>query len=116
MDIEVFNYIDVIIRKRALNTLKDEIKEIEAGRTTLGEEDIQLDADRVDEDDDELKKVDGIFPIKIGPDGLPLKRNNSDCMNNFFIDYATSAFTDVEKIVNDFLETGEKARIEYFEK
>jgi len=38
-----------------------------------------------DDDDDELKKVDGINPIVIGPDGSPMKRNNSDVMNNFFI-------------------------------
>ena len=39
----------------------------------------------IDEDDDETKKVDGIMPIIIGPDGVPLKRNNSDVMNNFYI-------------------------------
>ena len=38
-----------------------------------------------DEDDDETKKIDGINAIPIGPDGIPLKRNNSDVMNNFHI-------------------------------
>ena len=116
MDIEVFNYIDVIIRKRALNTLKEEITQLEQGNIIEGENDGQHQPTVVDQDDDELKKVDGIFPIKIGPDGLPLRRNNSDCMNNFFIDYATIAFTDVEKIVDDYLQTGEKTRIENFER
>jgi hypothetical protein len=43
-----------------------------------------------------LKKVDGIHAILIGPDGVPMKRNNSDVMNNFFIQFATLSFTDLE--------------------
>jgi hypothetical protein len=39
----------------------------------------------VDEEDDETKKIEGIMSIIIGPDGSPLKRNNSDVMNNFYI-------------------------------
>jgi hypothetical protein len=39
----------------------------------------------LDEEDDETKKIDGIMAIIIGPDGVPLKRNNSDVMNNFYI-------------------------------
>jgi hypothetical protein len=54
-------------------------------------------ADDVDDDDDELKKIDGVNLITIGPDGAPMKRNNSDVMNNFFIDFAVRSFTDVEK-------------------
>lgn len=41
-----------------------------------------------DDDDAELKKIEGTNSIGIGPDGSPLKRNNSDVMNNFFINYA----------------------------
>jgi hypothetical protein len=52
-----------------------------------------------DDDDDELKKVDGINPIEIGPDGIPLKRNNSDVMNNFFIMHAVRCFTDIEILI-----------------
>lgn len=55
--------------------------------------------EEIDEDDDELKKVDGIFPIGIGPDGAPLKRNNSDVMNNFFINYTVRAFTNIEELM-----------------
>lgn len=48
-------------------------------------EDVAKNAEELDDDDDELKKVEGVFAIGIGPDGGPLKRNNSDVMNNFFI-------------------------------
>ena len=54
----------------------------------------------VDEDDDELKKIDGVFAIGIGPDGAPLKRNNSDFMNNFFIQLCVKAFTNIERIMS----------------
>ena len=55
----------------------------------------------VDEDDDELKKVDGVHPIEIGPDGSPLKRNPSDVMNNFFINYTVRTFTNIEKLIKN---------------
>lgn len=54
-----------------------------------------------DDDDDELKKLDGVWKILIGPDGAPLKRNNSDVMNNFFINYAVRCFTDIEKLIKN---------------
>ena len=31
---------------------------------------------------------------EIGPDGVPLWRNASDVMNNYFIDYVAKSFTD----------------------
>jgi len=43
--------------------------------------------------------MDGVFAIPIGPDGAPLKRNNSDVMNNFFIQYAARSFTTIDKIM-----------------
>lgn len=52
------------------------------------------------EDDDELKKVEGILPIEIGPDNVPLKRNTSDFMGNYFINNATRAFTNIEDILS----------------
>lgn len=73
-------------------------------QTGIGEENAENAADvpkedELDDDDDELKKVEGVFPIGIGPDGAPLKRNNSDVMNNFFIQFACKSFTDIEKTV-----------------
>jgi len=49
------------------------------------------------DEDEDLKKQSGIDPIEIGPDGYPLFRNPSDLMNNFFINFASIAFTDIQK-------------------
>jgi len=48
------------------------------------------------EEDDEEQVLEGIAPYDIGPDGVPLKRNSSDVMNNFCIDYVSRSFTDIE--------------------
>jgi hypothetical protein len=99
-DMIVYNNIDVILRKSRMGILREEIYNKERG--------IQVDiaekkegGQDVDEDDDELKKVDGVFPIEIGPDGSPLKRNPSDVMNNFFINYAVRTFTSIEKLIKN---------------
>jgi len=93
MDIELFNYVDVIMRKVRMGKLADEIaaKASSANENADGAEEAEdlvkvADAGGDNEDeDDETKKIVGINAIPIGPDGVPLKRNNSDVMNNFFI-------------------------------
>jgi len=82
-----------------MGILRDEIYQKERG-TFLDADKKAGGEDKDDGDDDEeLKKVDGVFPIIIGPDGAPMKRNNSDVMNNFFIMYAVRCFTDIEKLI-----------------
>jgi len=106
MDIELYNYIDTVLRKLRMGILVSEMKSSvkgnktdqdgeEQGAADAGEEEAKV-QQAADEEDDELKKVDGIHPILIGPDGVPMKRNNSDVMNNFFIQFATLSFTDLE--------------------
>lgn len=56
--------------------------------------------DGAEEDNDETKKSEGIRLIDIGPDGVPLKRNVSDVMNNFFINAVTRSFTNCEEILS----------------
>jgi hypothetical protein len=80
-----------MLRKLRMGVLKEEIYQRERG--TFNEAEGKTAAggvvdEEVDDDDAELKKLDGVNPIGIGPDGAPLKRNNSDVMNNFFINYA----------------------------
>jgi len=95
-DIELYNYVDGVLRKLRMGILREEIISKEKGiavdeeRKGAGQE-----ADD-DDDDDELKKVEGVNPIIIGPDGAPMKRNNSDVMNNFFIMFSVRCFTDIE--------------------
>jgi hypothetical protein len=88
MDIEVYNYVDIVLRKLRMNKLADEVNR--KSTSLNNEEDDQAAANANNEgnqedDDDETKKIVGIWAIPIGPDGGPLKRNNSDVMNNFYI-------------------------------
>jgi hypothetical protein len=54
--------------------------------------------------------------IGIGPDGVPLKRNNSDVFNNFHIQFAVLSFTDLEQQLIAIRNNGEVKRNQKFEK
>tara|TARA_B110000285_G_scaffold136536_1_gene152935 strand:+ start:502 stop:1023 length:522 start_codon:yes stop_codon:yes gene_type:complete len=97
-DIELYNYIDVVLRKLRMGTLREEIFQKERGIAQETEK-ASGKEEEGDDDDDELKKLDGVWKILIGPDGAPMKRNNSDVMNNFFIMFAVRCFTDIEKLI-----------------
>lgn len=100
-DIELYNYIDSTLRKLRMGILREEIYKKERGLYVDGDDKKAAGQEEKDDgdDDDELKKIDGVNPIIIGPDGAPMKRNNSDVMNNFFIMYAVRCFTDIEKLI-----------------
>ena len=68
------------------------------------------------DEDDEMRKVDGIFPTGLGPDGALLKRNNSDFMNNFFINYCVRSFTNIDQVVTETRNNGQGTRLEKFKK
>lgn len=100
MDIEIFNYVDVVLRKFEMGKIMEELSMKERGN----KEELELAAINAkaanpepDDQDDETRKVDGVLSIIIGPDGVPLKRNNSDMMNNYFVDFAARSFTEIEK-------------------
>lgn len=98
-DIDLYNYIDSTLRKIRMGILRDEIYLKERGGSVDAEKKGTGQEEEGDDDDDELKKIEGVFAITIGPDGAPMKRNNSDVMNNFFIMYAVRCFTDIEKLI-----------------
>jgi len=98
MDIERYNYMDVVLRKLKLGILMKEMKESEHGMGNEANANNKEDEDP-DDDDDETKKVEGIMAIEIGPDGVPLKRNSSDVMNNFFVLDVVNSFTDIEEVL-----------------
>ena len=100
MDIELYNFIDITLRKFRMGILRDEILNKERGIVSEVEK-ADANGAEIDEDDDELKKVEGVKPILIGPDGAPLKRNNSDVMNNFFINTSVRTFTEIEKQIGN---------------
>ena len=71
-------------------------------------------ADAIDDDgEDETKKIVGVLPIGIGPDGNPLKRNNSDVMNNFWVNFVVRSFTTCEAILSK-INQNEKRREKRF--
>lgn len=80
-----------------MGILREEISNKERGIVHDAEKTDVNGGAEIDDDDDELKKVEGVNAILIGPDGAPLKRNNSDVMNNFFINSAVRTFTEIEK-------------------
>ena len=123
MDIELYNYVDKVLRKLRMGKLLDELKQKAAG-TGSNENEPGGDAQEAkasdeaanDDEDDETKKVDGVFAIEIGPDGVPLKRNPSDVMNNFFVQFAVLSFTELEKELIALQNNGELRRLQKFEK
>jgi len=52
----------------------------------------------------------------IGPDGYPLFRNPSDLMNNFFINFASIAFTEIQKDLKGNVNSSEIKRLKRYEK
>lgn len=131
MDVEIYNFIDIVLRKYRMGKLWDEVVAKEednndgnnqnqgGGNDAFDEEDEQqqLQAKMIDiEEDDETMKVDGIWQIKIGPDGIPLKRNPSDVMQNFFISFVVRSFTELDEILQDLANNGEQRRLQRFAK
>lgn len=131
MDVDVYNFIDVALRKYKMGRLWDEMINKEKSKSDRtdelqgvgddndeDEEQEQMKAKQAldEEEDDETKKVDGIWPIKIGPDGIPLRRNNSDVMQNFFISFVVRSFTELDEILLDLQNNGEQRRIQRFAK
>ena len=101
--------------KASVKGQKNDQDGAEEGAADAGDEEAKV-QQAADDEDDELKKMDGIHAILIGPDGTPLKRNNSDVMNNFFIQFATLSFTDLEQELNAIRNNGELKRLQKFEK
>lgn len=50
---------------------------------------------------EETGYVDGLYATGLGPDGALLKRNNTDFMNNLFINICVRSFTNIESQLQD---------------
>jgi len=97
------------------SSLANEEKDIEWDHNA--EEDQKEEENLEENDDDEdLKKKDGIEAREIGPDGIPLYRNPSDLMNNFFINVASIAFTGIQKDLQGNVNSQEIKRLKRYEK
>lgn len=80
-DIEMYNFIDITLRKFKMGKLRQEVQSMELAKST------DLKSDRVDTLEEEADDGDmDLMPKLIyGPDGGPLYRNQADIMNNLFI-------------------------------
>ena len=67
---------------------------VQAAKDLKKKQDAEKNKGKEDEDTDDQNRHEGVMPDEIGPDGVPLWRNPSDVMNNFFIDYVAKSFTD----------------------
>lgn len=122
-DVSIYNFVDTILRKNRMGKLWDEVLKKEKNKSDRSNENAGADDDEgesnnaaaVDEDeDDETKKIDGIWPIEIGPDGIPLKRNPTDVLNIFFINHIVTSFTDLDQILNDLQNNGQANKLMKF--
>jgi len=78
MDLEIYNYIDTVFRN------------YRAGKLT------QENDEKNDKGDSGLYAGVSFLSMAMSPPGYKFKRNNSDFMNNFFIQIVARAFTDIE--------------------
>jgi hypothetical protein len=83
-----------------MGTLAQSIKNKEDGVTDTSDLSLQ-NKDLIDEFEEGTNKVEGVLPILIGPDVLPLNRNNSDVMNNFWVNFVSRSFTNIEHDVDN---------------
>ena len=86
MDVENYNYVDVILNDNRMGRLTEENKrvEIEKFQKSL-------------EDKTKPKLNAGVVFLTAdkAPSGSPFKRKNQDFMNNFFVNIVTVAFTNI---------------------
>ena len=78
MDLELYNYSDTIFR------------DYRAGKLTREND------KKNDKGDSGLNAGVSFLTMAMAPVGYTFKRNNSDFMNNFFIQIVTRSFTDIE--------------------
>jgi len=107
MDLERYNYADIVFRKFRMGILRQEIQAAENTKLSTKRTKYehayseQVLGDKVDEQslaeaEEETGYIGGAYATGIGPDGALLKRNNSDSMNNFFVNICVRAFTNLD--------------------
>jgi hypothetical protein len=134
-DVELYNYVDIVFRKYWMGILFDEIKRKSKTRSHGSQEDLidievaeqdnkkaaankeHEDEEDENEEDEDNQRVGGIEAREIGPDGVPVYRNPTDLMNNFFINYSSLAFTDIQKnLIGGTVNSYEIKRLKRYEK
>ena len=82
MDIEIYNYIDILLHQYRSGTLTNNKKKDDAEEGSTG-----MNAGVV------------ALLMDMAPEGMTFKRVNHDFMNNFFVNIVARSYTDIE----DFL-------------
>ena len=65
---------------------------------------------------EETGYVDGLYATGLGPDGALLKRNNTDFMNNLFINICVRSFTNIESQLQDNKNSDQNRKNDKFKK
>jgi len=96
-DTELYNFVDQLVRLKRINMLQTQIK-----KGDLFDEELYKNMDLEEEYRiREWEEENGYWQSKIGADGKLMKRNQSDLMNNFFIDYVCQAFLETKGLSNE---------------
>lgn len=127
MDIERYNYVDILLRKQRQGTLFQEIQEKENNKTFVKRDKFEqalqdlvrgekVDEAQIAEVEEEIGFIDGQYASGLGPDGQLLMRNDTDVMNNFFVNFNCRSFTDIDNIMQDQSNNGLVRRFESVKK
>ena len=127
MDIERYNYVDILFRKQRQGILYQEIQERENNKVITKKDKFEhacsemvrgdkIDEAQIAEVEEEVGFIDGNYASGLGPDGQLLKRNDSDVMNNFFVHFNCRSFTDIDMIMTDQSNNGLVRRFESVKK
>lgn len=90
MDVEIFNYSDVLFTNFRSGKLEDivSVNKIKTAGKGAGDE----------IDTGGFNAGVSVLMLKDQPAGVQFKRNNSDFMNNFYVDIVCRSFTNIEDI------------------
>lgn len=91
MDIELYNYIDILLKDYKSGKLAHDQNEKKNLAKKTNEEEKK--------DGPQLNAGVVLLTTNTAPPGYTYKRDNSDVMNNFFIEIVTRSFTNIEEVL-----------------
>jgi hypothetical protein len=92
MDVELFNYFEILMRDYKLGQLTPENLDKDRKKFMKQEENAEK---------SKIKFNAGVTfnPMTVQPPGITFKRDNADFMNNFFVNIVANSFTNIEEIL-----------------
>lgn len=92
MDIELFNYFEILMKDYQTGQLTHENLEKDKKKFRKQEEENEKAAIK-------LNAGVSFMPMTVQPAGITFKRDNADFMNNFFVNITANSFTNIEEIL-----------------